>query len=293
MLPPFELSQPANLPEALHALAAGQGQPFAGGTNLVPDLRGGREKSRRFVSLAQIDGLCHITHSNLGTTLGSGTTIADILKDPAMATAAPALVAASDIFAGAMVRTAATIGGNICCGSPSADTMPPLLTLGAEVTLRNNKGVRTLPLRDFFLDYRKSVLRSDELLTAVSWRPLPASSAHLFFKLARRKGDAITVTGVSVMLAVSGGICSHVRIALGSVAPTVFRADRAEDLLRGQALTADLIDKAAKAASDQCQPIDDSRASAAYRLQTARALVRRLLTQAWQQAGTTSERAPS
>jgi len=284
MLPPFELSQPATLPEALHALATGREQPFAGGTNLVPDLRGGREKSRRFVSLAQVGGLCHITHGNEGTTLGSGTTIADILKDPAMAKAAPALVAACDVFAGAMVRTAATIGGNICCGSPSADTVPPLLTLGAELTLSSAKGARKVALSDYYLDYKKSVLQPDELLTAISWQPLPPGAAHLFFKLARRKGDAITVTGVSVMVAASGGKCSEVRIALGSVAPIVFRAGQAEDLLRGQALTSELVEKAAKAAADQCSPIDDIRASAAYRLQTTQALVRRLLSHAWKQA---------
>ncbi len=284
MLPPFELSQPTTLPAALSALAAGDGQPFAGGTILVPDLRGGRETSRRFVSLAQIAGLRHISHSEEATTLGSGTTIADIRKDPGMATSAPALVAASKVFAGAMVRTTATVGGNICCGSPSADMVPPLLTLDAKVMLSSVEGERRVPLREFYLDYKKSVRQPDELVTAVSWRPLPAGSAHLFFKLGRRKGDAITVTGVSVMVAASGGKCSEARIALGSVAPTVFRAGQAEDLLRGQALTAELIEKAAKAAADQCSPIDDNRASAAYRLQTAQALVRRLLTQAWQQA---------
>ncbi len=287
MLPHFELSQPKSLSEVFSSLAAGKGRPFAGGTILVPDLRGGSETSRRFVSLAQIDALRYIKHDETGTTMGSGATIADILKDQGMVSAAPALVAASDIFAGAMVRTAATVGGNICCGSPSADTVPSLLTLGAAVTLRSERGTRKVPLNEFFLGYKKLILRSDELLTAISWRPLQPGSVHLFYKLARRKGDAITVTGVSVMVAVSGKKCSEVRIALGSVAPTVFCADQAEDLLRGQILTSELIEKAAKAAANQCRPIDDSRASAAYRLQTAQALVRRLLTQAWQKASTT------
>ncbi|MCP5037128.1 MAG: xanthine dehydrogenase family protein subunit M [Rhodobacteraceae bacterium] len=284
MLPPFELSQPTTLPEALSALAAGDGQPYAGGTILVPDLRGGREKCRRFISLAGLEELRFIGHDDEGTTLGACTTIADIAKDPEMAIAAPALAAAADVFAGAMVRSVATIGGNICCGSPSADMVPALLTLGAEVTLSNSEGKRKIPLSAFYADYKKSVLKPGELLTAVSWKPLRQSASHLFFKLARRKGDAITVTGVSVMMAANDGKCSKVRIALGSVAPTVFRASQAEDMLRGRALTAELIEKAAKAAADQCSPIDDSRASAAYRLQTAQALVRRQLTQAWHQA---------
>ncbi|MCP5000551.1 MAG: hypothetical protein GY933_17895, partial [Hyphomicrobiales bacterium] len=206
------------------------------------------------------------------------------LRDPKMDEAAPALVAAANQFAGAMVRTAATIGGNVCCGSPSADTVPPLLTLGAHVTLTSASRQRTVPLDGFYLGYKKTVMKSDELLTAVSWAPLTRGSAHLFYKLARRRGDAITVTGVSVMIAAEAGLCTTARIALGSVAPTVFRALEAEKLLVGQALTPELIEQAAQAAANQCSPIDDNRASAKYRLQTARSLVLRLTNQAWQQA---------
>ncbi len=284
MLPPFELSRPATLPEALDALKAGGGQLFAGGTNLVPDLRSGRETGRAFVSLSQVDGLRFIRHGDAGTSMGARTTIADILRDGAMPRAAPALRAAADVFAGAMVRTAATVGGNVCCGSPSADTVPPLLTLGAQVTLTSAQGERVVPLDDFYLGYKKTVLQPGEMLTALSWPQLDPGAAHLFYKLARRKGDAITVTGVSVMVAAKGGVCTKARIALGSVGPTVFRARKAEQLLNDQPLTPERIEKAAEMVAGQCRPIDDNRASAAYRLQTAQALTRRLLGQAWQQA---------
>ena len=283
MLPPFELSQPQTLPEALRALAEDGGQPLAGGTNLFPDLRSGREKGDQFVSLALVEGLRYIKHTEQRITLGSGTTMSDIVHDPKMETAAPALAAAAKIFAGTMVRTAATLGGNVCCGSPSADTVPPLLTLAADVTLSSASGERTVPLDEFYTDYKKTVMKPDELLTSVSWAPPAPGSAHLFYKLARRKGDAITVTGVSVMIAADAGKCTTARVALGSVAPTVFRAHEAEDLLVGQALTPDLIEQAAKAAAHQCSPIDDIRATADYRLQTAHALTRRLITQAWKQ----------
>jgi len=282
MLPEIELAQPKTLPEALAALAAGDFSPFAGGTNLVIDLRSGREKERKFVSLGGLEDLKFIRHDQSGVTVGSRTTIANLLDDNEMNTAAPALVAAADIFAGSMVRTAGTIGGNICCGSPSADTVPPLLTLDAQVTLASPAGERVVALSDFYLGYKETVLKPGELLVAVSWKPLPENSAHLFYKLARRKGDAITVTGVSVMLAAKGGKCSEARIALGSVGPTVFRAEAAEALLRGKVLTPALIEQAAKAAADQSSPIDDIRASASYRVQTTHALVRRLVAQAWQ-----------
>jgi len=284
MLPPFDLYQPQSLADALQALAEnGEMQPLAGATNLVPDLRGKRETCRNFVSLQALDDLRYIKRDGTRVTLGARTTIADILHDHGMETDAPALYAVAGIFAGTMVRNAATIGGNICCGSPSADTVPALLTLDAEVTLSSASAERTVPLDEFYIDYKKSVMRGDELLTSVSWNVAPENSANLFYKLARRKGDAITVTGVAVLIAVQDGVCSRARIALGSVGPTIFRAKAAEAMLTGKAYDVDIIEQAARAAADQSSPIDDIRASAGYRLQTAYSLTRRLLTQAWKQ----------
>ena len=165
----------------------------------------------------------------------------------------------------------------------SADTVPALLTLGAEITLSSAGAERSIPLDGFYTDYKKSAMRAGELLTSVSWNVPPDNSANLFYKLGRRKGDAITVTGVAVMIAVQDGLCCSARIALGSVGPTVFRAHAAEDLLTGKALDDDLIEQAARTAVDQCSPINDIRASAGYRLQTAFSLTRRLLIQAWKQ----------
>jgi carbon-monoxide dehydrogenase medium subunit len=284
MLPTFELLEPKSLDEALVALADGGGTPMAGGTNLLPDLRARGEANGRFISLSEIAELRRIDHGEEWAVMGGGTTITDILRDPAMPAAAPSLVAAAEVFAGFMVRNVATIGGNICYGSPSADVVPPLLTLDAEVTLASTGGTRTLALDEYFLGYKKTAMRADELLKSVSWTPPEPGAANLFRKLGRRKGDAITVTGVAVTLAAEEGKCSRVRIALGSVAPTVFRAKDAEDSLLGQALTEEVIDAAAHKAADACRPIDDIRASADYRLHTAHVLVRRLLTLAWEQA---------
>ncbi len=284
MLPPFALCVPQSLEDALKVLSENSdAQPLAGATNLVPDLRSKRETCRSFVSLDGLNELRYIKREGNRLMLGARATIADILNDTDMRNDAPALHAACEIFAGAMVRTAATIGGNICCGSPSADTVPALLTLNAEVTLSNSNTVRTVPLDAFYLDYKKTVLKPGELLTSVSWDCPSANSANLFYKLARRKGDAITVTGVAVLIGASDGKCSTARIALGSVAPTIFRAKTAEKILTGKALSEDLIEQAAKAAAEQCSPIDDIRAKAEYRLLTAQSLTRRLLTQAWKQ----------
>lgn len=284
MLPAFELLEPKSLDEALAALADGGGTPMAGGTNLLPDLRARGEANGRFISLSEIGELRRIDHGEGRVVVGAGTTVTDILRDPAMPTAAPSLVAAAEVFAGSMVRNAATIGGNICYGSPAADVVPPLLSLDAEVTLASIGGTRSLALDEYFLDYRSTAMGPDELLISVSWTPPEPGAANLFRKLGRRKGDAITVTGVAVTLAARAGKCSKARIALGSVAATVFRAKDAENSLLDKVLTEETIDAAAHSAADACRPIDDIRASADYRLHTAQVLVRRLLMQAWDQA---------
>ena len=213
--------------------------------------------------------------------IGGGTTVTDLLQSSEIAESAPSLVESSRLFAGLMVRNTATVAGNIACGSPAADLVPPLLALDADVTLASRAGMRTLPLDEYFLGYKRDVRRPDELITRVSWPRPPQPFVNTFYKLARRKGDAVTVTGVALTLAAAGGVCTTARIALGAVAPIVFRARGAESVLEGRALTPALIDEAAQAAAAASSPIDDVRASAEYRLHTVEALTRRLVAQAW------------
>ena len=283
MYVPFELEMPADLAGALGALAVGDGAttvPIAGGTNLIVDMRAKRERPDRVVGLGKVGELRGMDFGTERISIGGGTTVTDLLRSPEIAQAAPSLVESSRLFAGLMVRNTATVAGNIACGSPAADLVPPLLSLDADVTLASVAGTRTLPLDDYFLGYKRDVRRPDELIIRISWPRLPQPFVNTFYKLARRKGDAITVTGVALTLAAAGGVCTKARIALGAVAPIVFRAREAEALLEGRALTPALIDEAAQAATAASSPIDDVRASAEYRLHTVEALTRRLVAQA-------------
>lgn len=276
----FDLEMPDSCEEALQLLAADGAMPLAGGTNLVVDLRANRVRPKLLVSLDRVQELRGVSAANGRIAIGARTTVSDLLSDPAIGAAAPSLVQSAKLFAGQMVRNTATVAGNIACGSPAADLVPPLLSLDAELTLRSAGSERTLPLADFFLDYHKNALRPGEIISAMSWGRLPARACNLFYKLARRKGDAITVTGVAVTVMVDDGRCTRARIALGAVAPIVFRAREAEAMLEGERLTPALIDAAAQAAAAASRPIDDIRASADYRRQMVRVLTRRLLSQA-------------
>ena len=281
MLPAFDLTIPASLDEALGALGEGAA-PLAGGTNLLVDMRAGTGAPARLVGIDRLDGLRRIETANGRVAIGALTTVTDVMRHPDMPKLGPSMVASARVFGGQMVRNTATVAGNICSDSPAADLLPPLLALDADVTLTSRSGSRTLALADFYHGYKKMERRPDELLTEMSW-PVPAeTAANLFYKLARRKGDAITIVGVAVAMGVEAGKCRGVRIALGSVAPIVKRALAAEELLEGEAPTPESIEAASRTAMEEVSPIGDVRASAGYRSHCVHVLTRRLLTRAWE-----------
>jgi CO/xanthine dehydrogenase FAD-binding subunit len=256
--------------------------PLAGGTNMIVDLRARTVAPAALVSIGKVPGMRGIEIAGGRVRMGGRTTVSDMLRHGELGAIAPSLVESARVFGGQMVRNTATVAGNICSGSPAADLVPPLLALDADVTLTSRSGSRTLALADFYHGYKKMERRADELLTEVSW-PVPAeTAANLFYKLARRKGDAITIVGVAVAMGVEAGKCRGVRIALGSVAPIVKRALAAEELLEGEAPTPESIEAASRTAMEEVSPIGDVRASAGYRSHCVHVLTRRLLTRAWE-----------
>jgi CO/xanthine dehydrogenase FAD-binding subunit len=282
----FDLHVPEDLEGALALLGESDGQgeilPLAGGTNMIVDLRARTVAPSALVSIGKLPGMRGIEITADRVRMGGRTTVSDMLRHAELGAVAPSLVESARLFAGQMVRNTATVAGNICSGSPAADLVPPLLVLDAHVTLTSRSGSRTLPLADFYHGYKQMERRSDELLTQVSW-PVPSATAvDLFYKLARRKGDAITVVGVAVAMDEQAGKCQRVRIALGSVAATVKRATAAEKMLEGMALSPESIDAASRTVVEEVSPLDDVRASGGYRSHCVHVLTRRLLTQAWE-----------
>ena len=281
----FELSVPRSLHEVLADIACNDISvlPIAGGTNLIIDIRARRSHPKKLVSLANVVELRQISQNNGHIEIGGGTTISDILYSNLMPVYAPSLHESAKVFAGQMVRNTGTVAGNICSGSPAADMVPPLLTLDALVTLTSIDGEREIPLSDFYTGFKQNVRRPNEIITKIRWDKIRPNSANYFYKLGLRKGDAVAIVGVAVLLDFDDDVCNKARIAFNSVAPVVMRAIKTEILLEGQSLSEKLIDDAADYAVTECSPIDDIRASAQYRKHCVRVLTRRLLNQALQQ----------
>jgi carbon-monoxide dehydrogenase medium subunit len=288
VLPEFELLMPETLAEALDLLdkQAPDVVPLAGGTNLIVDLRDRRRHHQTLMDVSRLSELRGIHRENGGIVVGGGTTIAELLSAPLISEHGAPLRDAAAVFAGPLVRNRATIAGNLVDASPAADTAPPLLVLDAEVELVSKGGSRRVPLDEFMVGVRETLLQPNELVQAVRWPVAPADSVAAFHKTGLRRADAISVLSVAVKIASDDNErCREARIALGAVAPRPIRANAAEGILTGQSWTPELVRQAARVAAETACPIDDIRGSAAYRRRVVEVLVKRLLTQAAGQAG--------
>jgi CO/xanthine dehydrogenase FAD-binding subunit len=283
MLPEFDLFRPHTLPEALALLAdhAPDAMPLAGGTNLIVELRDGGRSPGKLVDVSRLRELRGIRRDDGHVVVGGATTIAELLADPLIAEHGRPLRQAAALLGNPLVRSRATIGGNLANASPAADTAPPLLALGAEVELVNRSGTRRLPLHDFMVGVNTTLIRPDELVAAVRWPVPPARCAAGFYKIGLRKADACSVINAAAMVICDhGGLCRQARIAIGAAAPRPVRAHRAEAALEGRPLDSRIIEEAARLAVEATQPIDDIRGSATYRRRMTEVIVRRLLVQA-------------
>jgi xanthine dehydrogenase small subunit len=170
-------------------------------------------------------------------------------------------------FASRLIRNGATIGGNLGTGSPIGDTPPALLALEAVVVLASVEGDREVPLADYFTGYRQTVKRDGELIRAVRI-PLPLSDVTAFHKIAKRRFDDISSVAVGFALDVRDGVVTKARIGLGGVAATPIRALATEAALEGRPWSAEVVREAAAVMRAEGTPLDDHRASAAYRTAT-------------------------
>ncbi|MYH70247.1 MAG: xanthine dehydrogenase family protein subunit M [Gammaproteobacteria bacterium] len=283
----FEFTRPGDLQEALQALAqGGRVVPLAGGTNIMVNLKRVPLEADLVVDLTGLEELAPISETNGSVRLGAGVTFAELLEwRPGGAVQGlmhPMCVA----FAGPLIRNLATVGGNVCDASAAADISPPLLALDAVAELDSAaRGRRTLPLQEFFRGVRSTALRSDELLTAIEF-PHPAEDERWFYyKLGKRKADAISIVSLAMTVKLEQNKVEQARIALGAVAPVAMRTPETESLLRGETLNEAVINAAAATAARESRPIDDFRATGAYRRQMVEALVRRGLEEISRQNG--------
>jgi len=265
------------LDEALGALAKWPGaRAIAGGTDWMIPARAGAETPNAVINIFRVPELKTITRTKDALELGACVTVAQLLKSSEVLEHAPVVWKAADRFASPLVRARATVGGNLCNASPAADLSLALLAADATVTLASQRGRRSLPLADFVQGPRKTARAADELVVSVRI-PLRRTQVTRFEKSGTRPGLEISMAAVAFVATLEDGRVLEPRIACGAVGPVPLRAKKAEALIAGKKLDADLIEACVEAAAAEIKPIDDLRATARYRRRLVAAYVRRCL----------------
>ena len=275
----FDYHRPSTLSEACEALAGGGARLLAGGTDLIPQLREGRREAERVVDLKRLAECMSIeVRSDGGLTIGAAAPASLVGRHPLVRERYPALAVSALMIGSHQVQNRASLGGNICNAAPSADAVPPLIVLGAEVEIIGSQGRRTVPLETIFTGPGRTNLAAGELLaTIILPAPQPNTASHYIRFTPRREMDIAAAGVAGRIVCDDAGVIVDARIALASVAPTPIRAIAGEQALLGRRLDDAAIEAAAQAAMGEARPISDTRASAEYRRELVLVLTRRVL----------------
>ncbi len=268
------LIQPASVDDLAEVYAAHPGATIvAGATDIGLWVTKGMAKLDPVVFVAHLDDLAQISVDDTGITLGAGVTYED--GWPALAKVFPDISELMHRLGGEQVRAMGTIGGNIANGSPIGDTPPPLIALGATVTLRHGIERRTLSLEDFFIEYGKQDRKPGEFVESIFVPRLPDNAHFRVYKISKRFEEDISAVCGAFRVDVEDGKVTNARIAFGGMAGTPHRAKGTEVALTGAAWDTASIDKAVAALAEDYSPLTDWRASATYRVRSAEGLLRR------------------
>ena len=249
---------------------------LAGGTDLGLRFSEHRENPGAIICLRDVVELRGIVAGAAGLSVGAAEPYAALLDHMAGDPDFAAFAGLLRRLGSRQIRALGTLGGNLGTASPIGDALPPLLALGARLTLAGWDGTREVPVEDFLLGYRRNALRADEVIARV-FMPRPKPGAIFAAeKLSRRHDQDISAIGLSVLLECEGGVITRARIAHGGCGPMAGRAPEAEAVLEGAAFTEAQARAAGEALARAITPMDDLRGTAEYRRVAARNLLLRL-----------------
>ena len=261
---------------------------IAGGTDLLAELKFSPHSPNVVVDISRAEDLKSITVTDEGLRIGALVTHSRIMKSPVINEMFPALVAAAHTIGAVQTRNLGTLGGNLVTAVPSMDSGPTLLALEAIVSIAGPGGRRQVPLTEFFLGPRKTVLKPDELLAEIIIPKQNFGKPTHFLKFGLRKGQALALVNAAASFWVNWEKHTFVapRIGLGAVAPKVIRASQAEAYLESREITPEAMAEAGRIAATDAKPISDFRASAGYRKNLVAVLTKRALEGAYALAQT-------
>jgi len=273
----IDVLTPQTIDEALDLLHQNPTQLkiIAGGSDVIVQLRDGIIKTNKLLNILSLKELRFIKKADGNLHIGSLTTYSDIIENTLARKHAWILVDAARQIGAMQLQNTATIGGNLGNASPAGDCLPPLSALNATVVTRSKTGSRHIPIEKFFVGYRKTALKPDELIEEVCFDALDRGDSGTYIKHSLREANAVSIVDVAVVLRERRADKSFadIRVALGAVAPTVIRARKCERALLRKALNPESMWEAASLAAEEASPISDIRGSAHYRKEVTVSLV--------------------
>ncbi|MFN4101137.1 MAG: FAD binding domain-containing protein [Pararhodobacter sp.] len=279
---------PATFDEAVTIAAGAQGVTrfLAGGTDVLVQLRLGSVTPDDLIDLKHIPGAREVTRRpDGGWHIGAAVASVDLAAHPGLAADWPGVVEAMGLVGSTQVQGRATLTGNLCNGSPAADSVPALVAAGATVTIHGQGVSRELPVEAVPLKPGKTVLGSGELISAITLPPRGTYGGDAYLRFIPRTEMDIAVVGCAVNLRLDGSTITEARVALGAVAPTVLLSPEGAEAILGTRLDEAALEKLAQAAEAACKPIDDKRGTVAFRTDVAGVLARRAARIAYDRAG--------
>lgn len=278
LLDKVPVERPALLQEALSALARVSNKPtiLAGGTDLMVSMERGLLVPQGILDISRLDELRKIENLPDRVVVGALATYAEIISHPGMP---EVLVTAARTIGATQIQNRGTLGGNIANGSPAGDTLPVLLALDAQIEVASVRGARMIPFKNFYTGYRTTSMADNEMILDIQIPVLPDGTKTWFRKVGARQAQTISkVVFCGRALLTPDKTVSDIRLAVGSVAPTVVHLPKTEAFLRNQPLSEKVIAEANRKARKEVTPIDDVRSTADYRRMVVGNLVGRFLT---------------
>ena len=277
----FEYHTPTSVDDAIQLLTqySDEAKILAGGHSLLPMMKLRFAEPAHLIDINGIKELKGITETGDAIRIGAMTTENELIDSALLNEKCPLIPAAAKLIADPQVRNRGTIGGDIAHGDPGNDHPAVMLALDASFVLKGSNGERTVSANDFFLGTFWTALETDEIMTAIQVPAFGNGTGYGFNKLKRKTGDFATA-GSTVVLHLAGDTCDDIRIALTNVGPSAFRAEAAEEVLRGQVITEALIEQAATKVMEACEPTEDLRGDAEYKTHMAAEMTRRSIRDA-------------
>ena len=261
---------------ALLSGAPGEARILAGGTDLLVQMRADVFEPALIVDIKKIKETRAVAEEKGGWRIGAAVTGAELKEHPRLKQVWPGVIEAANLIGSTQVQGRATMGGNLCNGSPAADSVPDIIAAGAVATLAGPEGRRDLPVEDVMLGPRKLALKKGEIVVSFLLPPRPSRSSDAYLRFIARTEMDIAVVGAGVSLTLDGsGTISAARVSLGAVAARVLLVQEAAQAIIGSRLDEPAQRRLEAAARAACRPIDDKRGTIEFRTDVAAVLARR------------------